>query len=138
MQPTIATRALVVFLVIVLASIAAVEARNPIRRTFFDNYTNAKGTHLDDLPSNAGHCGVCHFDFDGGGARNAYGLGVEVGLGNGLSNLDAILAIENVDSDGDGFLNITEITDMINWTNTPTFPGLALSNYGNAVNVDTS
>ena len=129
---------LVIFMVIIMITFSIAEARNPIRRTFFDNYTNAKGTHLDDLPSNAGHCGVCHFDFDGGGPRKAYGLGVEVGLGNGLSNLDAILAIENVDSDGDGFLNIIEITDMINWSNTPTFPGLALSNYGNAVNVDTS
>jgi hypothetical protein len=138
MKRTIAALALVTFLVVCLASISDVEARNPIRREFFNNYTNAENTQIDDLPSNAGHCGVCHFDFDGGGPRNAYGLGVEVGLGNGLSNLDAILAIESTDSDGDGFINIIEITDMINWTNTPTFPGLALSNYGNAVNVDTS
>jgi hypothetical protein len=138
MKRTTGACALVTLLVVFLITISAAYARNPIRRTFFDQYPNAQGTQLDDLPSNAGHCGACHFDFDGGGARNAYGLGIEVGLGNGLSNLDAILAIENVDSDGDGFLNIIEITDMANWNNTPTFPGLSAANYGNAVNVDTS
>ncbi|MGD9141785.1 MAG: hypothetical protein PVJ42_09630, partial [bacterium] len=130
--------ALVTVLSVLMLTVSSARARNPIRRTFFDQYTVAENTHLDDLPSNAGHCGVCHFDFDGGGPRNAYGLGVEVGLGNGLSNLDAILAIENVDSDGDGFINLIEITDVINWDNTPTFPGLSAANYGNAVNVDTS
>ena len=70
------------------------EARNPIRRDFFDQYPTAEGTQLDDLPSNAGHCGVCHFDFDGGGARNPYGLAIQGGLENGLSNIQAILAIE--------------------------------------------
>ena len=133
-----ASRALVIALVILVVTISAAEARNPIRRTFFDHYSVAQNTQIDDLPSNSGHCGVCHFDFDGGGPRNPYGLGVEVGLGNGLSNLDAILAIENVDSDGDGFINLIEITDLANWNNTPTFPGLTQSNYGNTLHVDTS
>ncbi len=138
MRTAAAACVLVTFLMALSVAVCDVEARNPIRREFFNHYPTAKNTHLDDLPSNSGHCGVCHFDFDGGGPRNAYGLGVEIGLGNGLSNLEAILAIENVDSDGDGFTNLIEITDMINWSNTPTFPGLAHSNYGNAVNVDTS
>jgi cytochrome c553 len=124
-----------VVLAVVLVTIYQAQARNPIRRTFFDTYTVAKGTQLDDLPSNAGHCGACHFDFGGGGPRNAYGLGIEVGLNNGLSNSDAILAVEGNDSDADGFTNLTEITDVITFSNTPTFPGLSESNYGSALNV---
>ena len=108
-------------------------ARNPIRRTFFDTYPVAEGTQLDDLPSSKGHCGVCHFDFDGGGPRNAYGLQVEVGLNNGLSNLDAILAVDGEDSDADGYTNSVEASDVTTFPNTPTFPGLSLANYGNSL-----
>jgi hypothetical protein len=111
-------------------------ARNPIRKTFFSTYPNATGTQLDNLPSNAGHCGVCHFDFAGGGPRNAYGLSVEVGLGNGLSNAQAILAVDGVDSDADGYINSFEASDLTLFTNTPTFPGLNMSNYTNALNVN--
>jgi len=110
-------------------------ARNPIRRDFFDIYPNAENTQLDDLPSNANHCGVCHFDFDGSDARNPYGLAVEIGLNGGLSNEQAILAIDGDDSDGDGFTNNTEITSLL-FTNTPTFPGLTSGNYGSILNVD--
>lgn len=110
-------------------------ARNNIRNAFFDAYPAAEGTQLDDLPSNSGHCGVCHFDFGGGGPRNPYGLGVEVGLNNGLSNLDAILAVDGEDSDSDGYINRTEASEVTLFNNTPTFPGLKLSNYTNAINV---
>ena len=55
-------------------------ARNPYRRAFFDRYPEAENTQLDELPSNSNHCGVCHFDFDGSGPRNPYGLGIEVRL----------------------------------------------------------
>jgi len=120
---------------VLLASAAS--ARNPIRREFFTLYPSAENTQLDDLPSNAGHCGVCHFDFDGGGARNAYGINVEAGLNNGLTNEQAILAIENDDSDADGFSNLVEITSTL-FGNTPTFPGLSAANYTNAVNVTLS
>jgi cytochrome c553 len=110
-------------------------ARNPYKKTFFSHYSIAEGTQLDDLPSNSGHCGVCHFDFSGGGARNPYGLGVEVGMNNGLSTLDAIISIDGDDSDADGFTNNKEITDTINFTNTPTLPGLTEGNYTSALNV---
>jgi len=109
--------------------------RNPIRREFFDIYPAAEGTQLDDLPSNAGHCGVCHFDFDGGGPRNPYGLAIEVGLSGGLTDTEAILAIENEDTDNDGFSNYTEATDVSTFRNTPTFPGLSATNYGGIVNI---
>ncbi len=127
--------------VVVLAALAllvsAAQARNPIRREFFNLYPGAAGTQLDDLPSNAGHCGVCHFDFDGGGTRNAFGINVEAGLNNGLTNEQAILAIENDDSDADGYPNLIEITSTI-FGNTPTFPGLSSANYTNAINVTLS
>jgi len=88
-------------LLILLASgiplVHQVEARPPIRADFFATYPNATGSKLDVLPSNSKHCGVCHFDFNGGGPRNPYGSGIEVGRNNGLTNIQAILAIENVD-----------------------------------------
>ncbi|MBU1950348.1 MAG: hypothetical protein KJ927_16655, partial [Candidatus Eisenbacteria bacterium] len=111
------------------------EARNPIRNAFFSTYPIAVNTQLDDLPSNGGHCGVCHFNFDGGGARNPYGLGVQIGINGGLSYVDAFLAIQNDDSDADGFTNIVEITDVVNFGNTPTFPGLSQSNMGSTSNI---
>lgn len=126
----------VLALTLTLLAAATVDARNPIRNTFFGAYPVAEGTQLDNLPSNAGHCGICHFDFDGGGPRNPYGLGIEVGLNGGLSNLEAILAIETDDSDADGFINLTEVTDVVTFSNTPTFPGLTISNYSGAMNVN--
>ncbi|MCK4414800.1 MAG: T9SS type A sorting domain-containing protein [Candidatus Eisenbacteria sp.] len=122
-------------LICVAASFTDAIARNPIRNDFFSLYSDAENTQLDDLPSNAGHCGVCHFDFDGGGARNPYGLGVQVGINGGLSNTEAFQAIAGNDSDADGFTNLVEITDVINFANTPTFPGLAESNKDNVVNI---
>ena len=85
MQPRFTT-SLVVLVALLLLLPSVLLAKNPYRNTWFGIYPGATGTQLDDLPSNAGHCGVCHFDFDGGGPRNPYGLGVEVGLKNGLTN----------------------------------------------------
>jgi len=137
MKRTATTLVIAVTLMITILAFSA-QARPPIRRAFFDNYPEAVGTWIDDLPSNSGHCGVCHFDFNGGGPRNPYGLSIEVGLGNGLSNLEAVQAVDGLDADADGFTNHVEASDTTNFSNTPTFPGLKLSNYGGALNVDTS
>jgi hypothetical protein len=110
-------------------------ARRPIRSTFFSIYPQAVGTQLDNLPSNFGHCGVCHLDFNGGGPRNPYGLAVEIGIKNGLSNAQAILAVDGVDSDADGFINRIEASDTTNFINTPTFPGLTQSNKTDVLNI---
>ncbi len=112
-------------------------AKPPIRAAFFSVYPNAVGTQLDQLPSNSKHCGVCHFDFNGGGPRNPYGFLVETGRNNGLTSEQAILAIENVDADNDGKTNLTEITSTL-YSNTPTFPGLSASNYMTTVNIPLS
>lgn len=138
MKLRLATRLLAVTLVTALFLPSAAEARNPFRRAFFDRYPTANDTQLDDLPSNAGHCGVCHFDFDGSATRNPYGLALEVRLAAGMSIDDAIIDIEFDDSDGDGFSNFVEITDISNWSNTPTFPGMTEDNEDSAVNVDLS
>ena len=49
---------------------------------------------------------------------------------DGLTNEQAILAIESDDSDGDGYSNLVEITDTANFGNTPTFPGYDSGNAG--------
>ncbi len=116
--------------------VSPAQARRPIRKAFFNVYPGATASRLDDLPSNAGHCGVCHFDFDGGGPRNPYGLSVEVAIGSFPTTEDAILSLDGLDADNDGFINNVEITDVINFTNTPTFPGLESGNVGTVANVD--
>jgi len=127
--------AVLITAVAALACAPPAGARNPYRRAFFDTYVVAQGSALDNLPSKPGHCGVCHFDFNGSGTRNPYGLGIEVGLNNGLTVTNAILAIQNSDSDADGFANLVEITDVDDFDNTPTFPGLSQANKNNTINV---
>lgn len=102
-------------------------ARNPVRTAFFQNYPGAVGSVLDTVPSRPGHCGVCHYDFSGGGARNPYGVAVGNNLGSGNSN--AVWLVRNLDSDGDGVSNLNEITDKITYANTPTFSGLQSTNF---------
>ncbi|UCG16781.1 MAG: hypothetical protein JSV19_01850 [Phycisphaerales bacterium] len=107
------------------------QARNPYRSNFFDAYPSAVGTVLDTVPSHPTHCGMCHFDFAGGGTRNPYGLAVEATD----RSVAAILGLGGLDSDGDGFSNDIEITDTVNFVNTPTFPGLTPANVGQVLNV---
>ncbi len=127
-MPYAAARGVWIALAVALVA-ASAAARTPIRRTFFQNaYPQTTGSVLDNLPSSTGHCGLCHYAFGGGGARNPYGAAIEVGLGQGLSNLDAILAAGPLDSDGDGHTSTVEITDTVNYANTPTFPGYSSAN----------
>jgi hypothetical protein len=111
------------------------EAKNPIRTAFFDYYTSAVGSRLIDLPSHTSHCGVCHFDFTGGGPRNPYGQALEAEEPTAGSWAAAIANIDGDDSDLDGFTNNQEVTDLINFGNTPTFPGLTAGNVGQTSNV---
>jgi hypothetical protein len=110
-------------------------ARPPIRADFFALYPEAVDTQLDDLPSKTKHCGVCHFDFNGGGPRNPYGLAVQAGIDGGMTNTDAMLAVEASDSEADGFSSLVEITDLLNFGNTPTFPGLSQANKNATLNI---
>ncbi|MFH1144901.1 MAG: FlgD immunoglobulin-like domain containing protein [Candidatus Eisenbacteria bacterium] len=114
-------------------------ARNPIRQSFFAAYPGAVDSRLDDLPSIQGHCGVCHFQFTGAGPRNPYGAALESAL-PGFPNTDAsrqqaMHSIENADADADGYSQLVEITDLVTYPNTPTFPGLTPANVGQASGV---
>ncbi len=116
-------------------TVSEAEARNNIRSAFFAIYTTAVGSKLDNLPSKTAHCGVCHFDFNGSGPKNFYGNAVAAGIAGGMTSTQAINAIHNSDSDGDGYANAVEITDVTNYVNTPTFPGLNNTNKTSVVNI---
>ncbi|MBN2269844.1 MAG: hypothetical protein JXN61_04475 [Sedimentisphaerales bacterium] len=131
---SIAYRLELIFLVVCMTCLPA-HARNPYRKVFFQAYPQARGSVLDDVPSHAGHCGVCHYDFGGGGPRNPYGSDVEATANR---DKDDILGLADTDSDGDGFSNGKEITDTSTFSNTPTFPGLTPANLGSVSNVDTA
>ena len=100
-------------------------ARQNIRSAFFDVYTNAVGTTIETVPSHVEHCGVCHYDFGGGGPRNLYGARLEEVLLSFPSDPNgrrqAVQSIENEDPDGDGFSTLIEVTDVTTFSNTPTF-----------------
>ncbi|MHC4313000.1 MAG: multiheme c-type cytochrome [Planctomycetota bacterium] len=123
-----------IFFLTVLITAEQAKARNPYRKNFFNVYSSAESTRIGTLPSNDNHCGVCHFNYDGGGARNLYGLAVEATD----RSESAILGLDGDDSDSDGFSNGIEITDTTNFSNTPTFPGLTPANVGSVSNVDVS
>jgi hypothetical protein len=122
-------------LLISLLSADLAAARPPIRKAFFNVYTSAVGSRLDNLPSHATHCGVCHYDFNGGGTKNPYGNAVAAAIPGYATPELAIASIQGVDQDGDGYTSLTEITDKTNYSNTPTFPGLTAGNVGSTLNV---
>ena len=123
------------FVLAICATAEQAQARRPIRKEFFQAYPNARNTQLDTLPVKGEHCGVCHYDFDGGGLKNPYGQAVEATPNRDKAD---ILSLGAFDSDGDGFSNNTEITNVATFTNTPTFPGLKPANLANVVNVELS
>ncbi len=128
------------FLLLFLAAPEAT-ARPNIRLAFFTFYTNAVGSKLDNLPSKAGHCGVCHYDFNGGGTKNPYGnaiLNSGYSLTSDTGRSNAVWSVRNIDSDGDGFTTQTEVTNTASYGNTPTFPGLQSSNVNSVVNIPVS
>ncbi len=81
--------------------------------TAFNSKYGTSGTVLNT-------CGICHINPAGGGSRNPYGTSF-AGVSTHSSNPSgAYTTIEPLDSDGDGYSNITEI-------NARTFPGDATS-----------
>lgn len=69
---------------------------------FTSQYSIASGSRLDS-------CVLCHVNGPNAGPRNAYGAAY-------ANNGHSFTAIENLDSDGDGFSNLAEISAL-------TFPG---------------
>jgi len=125
--------------VIVAFGAAKALARPNIRDAFFTVYPDAVGTAIETVPSQLNHCGVCHYEFTGGGLRNPYGVRLGEVLGNFPNNPNgrrqAVLSIEYQDPDGDGFSTMIEVTDTTTFGNTPTFPGLTPANVGNVASV---
>ncbi len=130
--------ALSIALVIGLAATPALGRPN-IRDAFFTVYPDALNTPIASVPSQVDHCGVCHYSFLGGGTRNPYGMQVEAALPNYPNNpsgrQQAILSVQNIDADGDGFSTLIEVTDVVNFSNTPTFPGLTPANTASVTDV---
>lgn len=127
------TRPLVTPTLALLAALAvstlSLQARAPIRSAFFGVYPNAVGSKLDNLTAKPGHCGVCHYDFNGGGTRNPYGAGVEARYNsNGKNATEAVQYVRGLDPESDGYITDSEVTNTTSYANTPTFPGLKVSN----------
>jgi len=95
---------LFLIIALVLLSIPSATARPNYFNKMEQKYPQIKGTKLDT-------CGMCHISREGGGERNSYGKVYE-------SKNRNFSAIENFDSDKDGFSNIEEINAL-------TFPGNA-------------
>jgi hypothetical protein len=110
------------------------QAKPSIRTAFFNVYPDAVGTTIETVLSQPGHCGVCHYDFKGKGPKNPYGEAIAATD----KSESAILGLDGLDSDSDGFSNGTEITDTTTFSNTPTFPGLTPANVSSVSNVDVS
>jgi hypothetical protein len=127
---------LIVPAMVCLFGVPTADARPPIRQAFFNDYPGADTTQLWGLPSDSKHCGVCHYDFAGGGPRNPYGLAVQVAINSGAYATDeeAILSVEGFDQDGDGYVSLTEITSTL-FSNTPTFPGLTSADSALVLNI---
>ena len=76
-------------------------------------------------------CGNCHYLWTGTGARNPFGSAVEQQLYVGKSITQALQDVEPMDSDGDGFSNLDELTTY------RTLPGYSCDNYFLAVGAPT-
>jgi hypothetical protein len=83
-------------------------ATSGIKSSFLTKYGITAGSKLDT-------CGTCHVGSDTS-RWNPYGTALLANINSGLSNTAAMTAIEPLDSDGDGFTNLAEITAR-------TFPG---------------
>jgi len=89
-------------LVAMLLLAPQVMARPSYLSTFESTYPAAAGSRIDA-------CNLCHNSPEGGDARNPYGLSYDSSGRN-------FAAIENIDSDKDGWTNLQEIKSL-------TFPG---------------
>ncbi|MHC4140847.1 MAG: hypothetical protein ACYSUF_02850 [Planctomycetota bacterium] len=138
--PLVGVGCVVVAATALLALPGEAQARNNIREAFFDTYPGAVGTPIETVASFANHCGNCHYAFGGGGPRNPYGQDLETALADFPNNPNgrrqAVVSIENVDCDNDGYNTLVEVTDTVTFGNTPTFAGLTPANIGQVSEVD--
>jgi hypothetical protein len=111
------------------------DARNPYRTDFINKYPSVSGTPIVSLPSNAGHCGMCHLDSTGRASGTGTAIVSRRFVTRATTNSTAFTIMEAEDMDGDGFVAYTEILDAANYSNTPTFPGLAIGDLSRIVNI---
>ncbi|MEM9081104.1 MAG: hypothetical protein AAGC74_10480 [Verrucomicrobiota bacterium] len=104
--------------VIILTLLLATEAANA-----FSSYLNTwRSIYPNSASENGVNCALCHRSTSGGNGWNFYGWAMrEERFNNGLNISAAILAIENLDSDGNGDSNLDEI-------NADTQPGWTIGN----------
>jgi hypothetical protein len=107
-----------------LALLAGLSQPVAARPTYFDVLTQKFGlTEGDRLYA----CGVCHYRWEGTGARNPFGTTVEQQLYLGKPISPAIDAAALEDPDGDGFASLEEIETH------ETLPGYSCSNFFDAI-----
>jgi len=94
------------------------------RPVYFDTLRSTYGI-LDE--ENLDTCGVCHFLWEGTGARNPYGFAVEQQLYLGKTIAQSLADVEAADSDFDGFTNVDEILTYM------TLPGYSCDNFQDAL-----
>lgn len=87
------------------------------RSGYLTTFNSLYGTANTKLSS----CDTCHPS--GSKARNSYGADFEAGQLAGKTDMAALIAIQPIDSDGDSFTNLDEITAL-------TFPGDAADKPG--------
>jgi hypothetical protein len=109
MKNKVKSLAILAWAVLLVLALTATSSQDANAKSFYLNDFNAAygtaGLRIDT-------CGVCHYDFNGGQAKNMYG---EAFLASGHN----FAAIAGDDSDGDGTINASEI-DVFR-----TLPGLA-------------
>jgi len=99
-----------------LAGAGTASARPTYFEQFKAHYSVADGSNLDA-------CGVCHYRWLGTGARNPFGTTVEQQLYVGKTILQSLVAVEDLDPDGDGFTSGDEIMNFM------TLPGYNCENF---------
>ncbi len=99
---TLAAGVAVIVTVALLVPPRSVQAYPSYQTDFTALYSGTTGTRLDN-------CVLCHVNGPSAGPRNAYGAAY-------ATNGHSFTAIQNLDSDGDGFTNLEEINAL-------TFPG---------------
>lgn len=93
----------------------------------YSSYKNAVISHYGATGTNIDSCGLCHNDFYGGGPLNSYGAAFAAQPSHSSNPAAAAVAIESLDSDGDGATNLAEI-------NARTFPGYSCTTFAAARN----
>lgn len=119
-RTTFGTLLLAVLAGVMIAPLPSVEAR-PV---YFDAYTTRYGfIEGDQLYA----CGVCHYLWEGTGARNLYGQSIEQQLYVGKTIQQSLADAEDADPDADGFTSLEEIGTHL------TLPGYNCTNFQQAI-----